>query len=73
MPVTWKTDLIFVIHKKGRKDECKNYRGITVITIDLVGYMGKSLNITWKKVIQEKKLRSRQVSGLEDLQLIMYL
>ena len=32
--------------------------------------MEKSLNITWKKVIKKKKLRSRHASGLEDLQYI---
>ena len=31
VPETWKTGLISVIDKKGRKDECKNYRGITVM------------------------------------------
>ena len=32
-PMIWKIGHISVIHKKGKKDECENYRGITVLNI----------------------------------------
>ena len=33
VPQQWKIGLISVIHKKGKKNECNNYRGITVMNI----------------------------------------
>ena len=33
MPNDWKIGHISVIHKKGKKDECESYRGITVLNI----------------------------------------
>ena len=33
VPTAWKTGLLSVIHKKGNRKECQNYRGITVTSI----------------------------------------
>lgn len=33
IPEDWKVGYISTIHKKGRKDECQNYRGITVTNV----------------------------------------
>lgn len=33
VPTAWKTGILSVIHKKGNRKECQNYRGITVTSI----------------------------------------
>ena len=31
MPHEWETGMVINIHKKGTKDKCDNYRGITLL------------------------------------------
>jgi len=54
VPEMWKIGLIFVIHKKGRKDEGKNYRGITVINIFSRVY-GKIIKYYLEQSYKEKE------------------
>jgi len=46
IPHDWRMGYILVIHKKGKKDECENYRGITVLNIFSRVY-GKMIKYFW--------------------------
>jgi len=54
IPSDWKIGHISVIHKKGKKDEYENHRGITVINIFSRVY-GKIIKHFWNRNFPREK------------------
>lgn len=52
MPESWETSVLIPIHKKGKKDECKNYRGIALLDT-VYKIMAKCLEMRLKQYGEE--------------------
>ena len=51
MTIDWRTGLILRIHKKGSKDKCENYIGITLLP-QFTKYCEGFLTIEWLDMLR---------------------
>ena len=70
MPQEWETGMVIIIHKKGRKSKCENYRGITLLPTvyklfeNIIKYR---LNEHWENEMEEEQCGFRRGRSCTDV------